>query len=157
MHFYDDGDLLQALEANDPPGSIRDQQGAMIADVLAAGQRALKKLDLYNWGVGAEGAAAIGRAAALNTTLEEISFGEKQSGKIMIGDDGVAGIAEGLAKSQSLKALVLRDCGIMATGASALGAALEQSRTLEKLSIKYNKISDVGAASVAKVWPIARE
>lgn len=68
-----------------------------------------------------------------------------------LGDLGAVSVAEGLARSKSLKSLNLRNNGAMDEAALAFAEALDRaSVVLEVLDLSKNKISDVGGAFLAK-------
>ena len=83
----------------------------------------LKLLDLWNNGIGRQGAVALGSFLETNTGLEKLFLNENE-----IGPEGAAALARGLAKNRGLTTLWLSSSGIGDKGATALADALANTR-----------------------------
>ena len=96
-------------------------------------------------------AIALGKALEKSTSMLKLSLDASLYGpRNRFGDEGALSIAEGIAKSTSLKDVSLKNCDIGKEGAIALGKALEKSTSLLKLSLDDNKFGDEGAVGIAE-------
>jgi Ran GTPase-activating protein (RanGAP) involved in mRNA processing and transport len=94
----------------------------------------LKELHLWDCGIGSDGAVEIGRVLSVNATLEVLDLFKNDR----IGNDGAIALADGLAKNENLKRLILYNGGIGNKGVAALGGALKTKTNLEILDLGPN-------------------
>lgn len=150
--YEDVKELIGDLRANKTPDAVlmwgkrlSGRRAAALGDALA-GNVSLNHLRLWSCNIGVEGAAAIGRALSSNATLLGLYIGDDGS----VGDEGAKRMAEGIAKSRSLKEIELYNCKVGAEGSVALGKVLGESQTLEGVSIAFNDIGDEGAYAITE-------
>ena len=131
------------------------------ASVLARSLRmngAIEVLRLEYCNIGAAGAKNIAKILEFGgTQLKELSLVGNP-----IGPEGLASIANSLAKNQILTTLQLKDCGIGNTqedleGLEALAHGLATNQTLEILHFEENFIGDEGAEVFAGIEEEAKK
>ena len=102
---------------------------------------ALQELNLSYNKITNEGAKMIGEAIKVNKTLQKLYINNNS-----IFDDGAAAISDGLKHNISLQELNM-SCNKI--GAKMIVEAIKVNKTLQKLHIRSNSISDDGAAAIS--------
>ena len=104
------------------------------------GTPALRTLSLVNSGCGSVGAAALGAALELNTTLTRIEISDCR-----LGDAGAVAFGSALAENVCLEVCNLSGNGIGERGAQAVAAGLRYNNNLLKLDLSHNpRMGDKG-------------
>ena len=103
------------------------ERGRVAARLLRV-SGALVKLDLFDCGIGDEGAMALAAGVAASDSLVELWLGDNS-----IGDEGAKALAAGVASSGSLVTLNLAINKIGDEGANALAAGVASSGSLKSL------------------------
>ena len=103
------------------------ERGRVAARLLRV-SGALVKLDLFDCGIGDEGAMALAAGVAASDSLVELWLGDNS-----IGDEGAKALAAGVASSGSLTILNLAINKIGDEGAKALAAGVASSGSLKSL------------------------
>jgi Ran GTPase-activating protein (RanGAP) involved in mRNA processing and transport len=113
------------------------------AELVASGCHSLEMLNLSGNGIDHVGAAAvgeaIGNACCLLTTM--------QLGQNPLGDEGITALAKGIERNSSLQILCLRHSDMGDAGALRLARALEHHR-LVQLTLTRNRIGLEGALAL---------
>jgi Ran GTPase-activating protein (RanGAP) involved in mRNA processing and transport len=153
-------DAIRALESEwydaldiiaDPPTSTMSPfapNGVFITDkfldfVTAMGyNHTLQSLTLSNCGLNGSNCAMVAEFA--NLLLVHLDLTENT-----IGNDAMVKMADHLFKRESLKVLILDECGIGAVGATAIGNGLGGNSFLFELRLPYNGIGEDGAVAIA--------
>jgi hypothetical protein len=104
----------------------------------------LVNLELYDCGIGDEGASALAAALPGCSRLASLCLGENS-----IGHKGAAAVAASLSGCSALTAFSLNFNMIGDQGAMVLAAALPGCTTLARLGLESNSIGDEGAATLA--------
>lgn len=106
----------------------------------------LDKIRLINEGIDKKGAAIIAEGLKHSTQLKELNLGRN-----LIGDSGLMILADSLEKCHLIEKLELAINGIGEDGAIALAKSLIYcSSTLKLLDLSYNSIGDEGATAFAE-------
>jgi len=63
--------------------------------------------------------------------------------------ESMATLVEALRENNSVKTLVLRQCGLNDAAASEIGGLLEKNQVIEELDLEHNNISSSGAIAIA--------
>ena len=124
---------------------IRDIGAQKVAKALTRGSK-LVSVNLYNTGIGVDGAIALGDAIGRNYYLKHLYLGSNN-----IEDEGAKALARGLMENDDLKILDLRSNQIGDEGAKALAEALIQEKTiLDEFYLEGNNIGGEGATALAE-------
>ena len=143
--------LFEALRKNKTlkflflDGNKIGKKGARAAaEAILDGKLALTVLDLNGNNIGAGGAKLIARAlSSSKTTLEALDLGGNR-----IRDEGAEEVSKALQNSNSkLRKLGLERNGIGNGAAKLLAEFLYHNRTLRRLDIRGNRISDEGISA----------
>ncbi|EGD72510.1 hypothetical protein PTSG_11604 [Salpingoeca rosetta] len=106
--------------------------------------------DLLRTSVGPDGAKGLAEVLKHNTTLSELNLIDNA-----IGDEGAVAFANMLQLNSTLTTLDLWMTSMTPVGGAALGAALDQNRTLKQLWIEGNSTATARAFGAA--LPVDRE
>lgn len=130
------------LNLND---TINDAACAALCEGMC-NNASLKKLDLEQCSIGADGALALGKVLSYQSSaMETLNLRGNR-----IGNAGLQALSRALAKNKKLKAIDIRDnmCGIAEGGlqaaCEALRNAMRDSPTLERVDFTDNRISAPG-------------
>jgi len=137
------------LHYNTLQWDVADAQA--LARVLACGAAPLlKKLEMWNTGIGAAGMSALAAALPAGAAqLEVLNVNQND-----IGDAGASALAEALSSGAAplLRELIMNQNGIEDAGASAVAEALSSGAApqLKQLQMRDNRIGDAGAIALAE-------
>jgi Ran GTPase-activating protein (RanGAP) involved in mRNA processing and transport len=120
----------------------------LVGSIHMSGSSSLRELYLPRCYIGNIGAAHLGEALLVNTSLQVINLSEN-----LIGNDGVIALAEGLMNNQSIRVLNLGFCNFGSEGSAALSRLLEANATIEELGIAHNNIGDTGCIALVDGLP----
>lgn len=138
-----DAPFLETLIIND--ALLGDDGLTALCERLVEGAPKLEVLDVSANEITAEGAKGLARLLAVgrlsDVRAEDNEFGNK----------GAARLAQGVAKSATLKKLCVNCCDISSKGALALAGALANVKCLESLEIDGNTISADAIVSIQRL------
>lgn len=129
---------------------IGDSGAKIVADALAIPGNQIQSVNLDGCDITCDGACAIARSLAVNSTLEELVLYNNR-----IGDRGAAAIAEALtSEACHVRNLSMPQNCIGAAGGVALGGMLRQNKSLQTIYLmgqtkKGGGIGDNGAKAFA--------
>lgn len=110
------------------------------------GARAMRSLAMARCEIGAEGAAALGEALKVATSLTRVDVSGNP-----LADEGVAALASRLGPQTALESLDLAGVRCADGGGAALAAMLSRSSTLWRLNLSDNKITEVTGQALCRV------
>ena len=104
--------------------------------------------------IGDEGAKALSKALASNSSLTSINLNRNIIGDTgtKIGDEGAKALSKVIASNSSLTSIYLFGNNIGDKGAKALGKALSSNSSLTSTNLRENNIGDEGAMALGEAF-----
>jgi Ran GTPase-activating protein (RanGAP) involved in mRNA processing and transport len=108
-----------------------------------ADNRTVIRLCFHSASLSVEHACMIGTVLAKNKCIQVLNLNENYD----LGDAGVHALAQGLVQNSSVLEVLLENGNVRANGARSLACCLTTNKTIIRLFLPYNSISDDGLGS----------
>ena len=113
--------------------SLSEVGAVGVAEMLMHTSCPIRKLDLRSCSLGSNGASIVGKALAVNKSLEMLCLGKNN-----VGDEAMRNLADALENNESLRTLDVQYNPITDVGANYFARCLDDSNyTLRKLKLRH--------------------
>jgi hypothetical protein len=132
--------------------SIRVPDTGMLtlATLLKQPSSRLSTVSLSSSDISPQGAATLWAALQDNKSITKLDM----TNNTKMGDEGAKSMASALTSNGTLRWLDAENCGILATGGTAIADALRQNRGLESLHLSDNALTDACATRLAETLTV---